>query len=113
MRAFLKASSDERPDEDAIAARRVEVARRNSHWAELCETDLVRRARYLVHAETDELFTPHRGYVFATGSSTLIADRFPMFWYVDRDGELVFLERVQGTWSAIVERRAKRGRVPA
>lgn len=113
MKTFMRSSSDERPTADAIRDARVGAARRNPDWTELAETDLVRRARYLVHAETDELFTLHRGTVFATGSTTLIADRFPMFWYLDRDGDLVCLERVPGTWSERVARQAKRQRTRA
>ena len=104
----MASASENLPDVDAIREARVEVARRNHDWTELRETDLVRRARYLVHAETDELFKLHRGVVFQTGSSTLIADRFPMFWYVDREGGLVFLSRVAGTWSEVVAKRARR-----
>ena len=107
----MRSSSEDRPDDAAIRERRAEVARRNSDWTEVRETDLVPRARYLVHAETDGLFTRHRGIVFQTGSAHLIADRFPMFFYVDRDGELVFLQRAPGTWSEIVAKRARR--VPA
>ena len=108
--SIFRSSSEERPDEAAVRERRVEVARRNHLWTELTETDLVPRARYLVHAETDELFTLYRGVVFQTGSSTLIADRTSMHFYVDRDGGLVFLKHQAGSWSELIERKARRAR---
>lgn len=101
-------SSEERPTADEIRERRIEIARRHPDWTEIRETDLVRRGRYFVLADTDEILVAHRGAVFQTGSATLIAERFPMVWYLDRDGELAFLERSGGTWSEVVAKRTRR-----
>jgi len=91
----LPRRSDERPTAGVIRERRIEIARRHPDWTEIRETELVRRGRYLVLAETDEILVAHRGAVFQTGSATLIAERFPIVWYLDRDGDLVYLERVR------------------
>jgi hypothetical protein len=109
VRTLFKTREEDAPDQTSIRKRRVEVARRNSRWTELEETALVRRARYLVHADTDELFTVHRGVVFGSGSASVIADQSALYFCVRPDGELVFLERQTGrTWSDIVRRQAKR-----
>jgi hypothetical protein len=100
---------DARPSEDEARARRVEVARR-SHWVEIEEPSvLVRRGRsFLVHADTDAVYSPHRGVVFAPGAITVIADyNSSLHYFVRDDGELVFLERQPGTWSDRVARRAQ------
>lgn len=107
MRTFIRSSSDDRPTEDAGRERRIELARRNSRWTEI-DDDLVERGRLLVSASTDQVFKRYRGDAFETGSATLIAEEFPMFWYVDRGGDLVLLERLPGAWSEIVAKRAKR-----
>ena len=39
----------------------------------------------------------------------VIADQVELAFYVDRDGNLVFLEHLPGTWSEYVAKRAKRG----
>jgi hypothetical protein len=105
----MKRASEEVPDEDAIRVRRVEIARRNPRWNEVEETALVRRERWFVHADTDEMFSLYRGPVFMTGSASVaFNDRVDMFFYVRGDGEVIFLERQPGTWSEIVARRARR-----
>ena len=111
MRTFLPRRSDERPTEDAIRERRIMEARRNSYSTELQETDLVRRGRLLVAAETDEIFTLYRGVVFPGGAAlAAFNQQVPLAFYVDRDGDLVFLERRGGTWSELVARKARRQR---
>ena len=93
----------------ALRPKRLEVARRHTKWTEI-EDDLVPRGRgYLVSAATDALYTQARGVVFAPYSSNVIADQTELAFYVDREGELVFLERQPGTWSQFVAKRAKRG----
>ena len=87
---------------------RIEAARRNTYWTEVAETDFVRRGRLFVHAESDELFKPYRGAIFAKDAGRpTFNETVPLAFYV-RDGELVFLERVARTWSEIVERRERR-----
>jgi hypothetical protein len=99
---------------DVVRSARIEAARRNQFWTELEEIDLVRRPPgYLVSASNDEVFWPYRGAVFAAWSAELISGSAPLWFYVDRDGDLVFLERLPETWSEMVERRVRRGRVPA
>ena len=95
---------------EELRPKRLEVARRNAKWTEI-EDDLVSRGRYLVSAETDAIYKPARGVVFAPYTVDVVADQTGLTFYVDRDGDLVFLERVPGTWSEIVAKRARR--VPA
>jgi len=98
--------------EQQVRAARLEFARRNPRWVELEEIDLVARDRgLLVSATTDEVFQEHRGVVFDRSSATPIADHAPLAFYVSAaDGVLVFLDRQPDTWSALVARRARRGR---
>ena len=109
MRTFMRSASEERPREDAIREARVTVARRNGQWTEIEESALVSRGRVLVHADSDAVYTPYRGVVFATGSTTVIADHAMLHFYVRDNGELTFLELELGTWSERVERQARRG----
>lgn len=87
---------------------RLEVARRNFKWTEI-ENDLVprNRGRFLVSAETDAIYTPVRGVVFAPYSVSVIADQTELYYFVD-DGELHFLERLPGTWTEHLEKHAAR-----
>lgn len=99
--------------EDAKSTRlregRVQAARANRHWIELEESALVRRGPYLVGADSDAVFTFCRGAIFLTGSPRIEFDENVEHWfYVDVVGEVRVLERHRETWSAIVERRAKR-----
>ena len=108
----LRSSSDAPPVEQGqLRAARREAARRNPRWVEVEETSLVRRAMFLVHADTDELWTHYRGTVWEAGSANVIFnDSIPMWFFVDADGEVVFLERRPGLWSDIVERMERRKR---
>ncbi len=105
---------NERREEDVRRAR-IEIARANPDWVELEEVDLFRRGprflRVLVAASDDAVYTVHGGQVFVTGSTTLIATRDPretLYWFADRNGGLVFLDRGPETWSELVERREGR-----
>lgn len=101
-------------DEARLRAARLDVARRNSQWTELEEVDLVPRGprnQWRVSASTDEIYAPHRGAVFQSWSTSVVADHAELAFYVDRDGDLVFLERKPGTWSDHVAKQARR--VPA
>jgi hypothetical protein len=99
---------------DVVRKARLEVARGNPLWSELEEIDLVRRPPgYLVSASTDEVFWPYRGAVFAAWSASMISDSAALHFYVDAGGDLVFLERLPESWSELIERRVRRGRVPA
>jgi hypothetical protein len=53
------------------------------------------------------------GVGFAAWSASAIADRAPLHFYVDRDGEIVFLDRPPETRPELVERRVRRARVTA
>jgi hypothetical protein len=95
---------------------RLEVARRNSKWTEFEEVDLVARGprnQWFVSATTDEVFEPHRGAVFQSGSTSVIADQADLAFYLDPNGELVFLERIPGTWTEHLEKQAARERAKA
>lgn len=93
----------------AIRVKRLEIARSVSHWTEVDEADLVERRPYLVSATSDQLYTPHRGIVFAYGSVDLVEQTARLAFFV-REGELVFLEPVGQTYSELLERRAARRR---
>jgi excisionase family DNA binding protein len=112
MPAGLRSPSDEAPvDQEQLRAARREAARANPRWQEVEETSLVRRAMFLVHADTDELWTPYRGSIWNPGSANVIFNAdLPMVFYVDSAGDVQFVERIGGTWSAIVERQARKSR---
>ena len=94
--------------DERLRPARLEAARRNPKWTEI-EDDLVPRARgWLVSAETDAIYTRVRGIVFAPYAVSVISDHAPLAFYADRDGELVFLERIPGTWTEHLEKRAAR-----
>ena len=79
------------------------------------ENDLVPRlgGRWLVSASTDRIYQRVRGTVFAPHSVSAIADRTEMSYYIDEDGELVFLEQLHGTWTEHLEKHAARERAKA
>ena len=110
---FSGASAPARPASDEeLREARVQAARRNSRWGELDPVDLVERrgGRVLVSAETDHVYTPYRGALWATGSATPISDFTALYFTVSTDGELSFYEQQAGTWSERVARQARRGR---
>ncbi len=108
------AAKKRRAHDAKLRPKRQEVARRNPRWHELEEVDLVARGRgWFVSASTDEIFQPARGTIFAPYSIDVVSDMAELWFYVDRDGELHFLERVRNpatTWSEYVARQARRGR---
>ena len=71
----------------------------------------MRRAMFFVHADDDTLWSQYRGTVWDPGSANVIFnDRLPMWFYVDADGDVVFLERRPGLWSDVVARQAAQSR---
>ena len=98
--------------ERQVREKRLELARRRTNWTEIPETRLVRRARFLVDAETDLMWVVRRGHVFEPGRAAVgyVSDNAPMTFFVDRDADVVFLEQPGGprTWSEVVARRARR-----
>ena len=96
-----------------VLAARLDEARRQSAWTEIPETSLVRRGPFLVDSDTDAVFVVRRGHVFEPGRATIgyLPDNTPMTFFVDRDGDIVFVEPYLGaaTWSEIVARKAQRG----
>jgi hypothetical protein len=91
---------------------RIEAARRDPFWTGVEGTVLVRRERWLVHADSDQLLTAYRGDTFQTGSASLANDRVPLLFCVDADGDLAFFERVGSprTWCDVLAKRARRVR---
>jgi hypothetical protein len=89
---------------------RLQYARQNQHWTEVDEVALVRRPfGLLIGADDDSVYRAFRGAVFAGDEvRSSFAAETELSFYV-RDGQMVFLERVPGTWSEHVARRAKRG----
>lgn len=114
VRTFFRGVADEPDHEERHAAElrraRLSAARGMPLWTELDELDLVPRDPYLVHAETDELYKRSRGVAFAPGTATVVATNTRLGFYVDGDGELVFVEPVPGTWTGYLERQAARER---
>jgi hypothetical protein len=107
------AEKKRRAYEEAVRPARLEVARRNSKWTEI-ENDLVPRNRgWLVSASTDAICQPVRGVVFQPWTVTVTADQAALFYFVDDDGELHFLERIPGTWTEHLEKQAARERAKA
>ena len=78
--------------ERQVRQARIELARRQTNWTEIPETRLVRR-----------------GVVFEPGKAVIgyLPDHVPMTFTVTDDGDLRFLDLQPGTWSEIVERRAR------
>jgi hypothetical protein len=96
---------------EAVRPARLDVARQNPKWTELQEVDLVPRGRgYLVSAVSDRIYQRVQGVVFASYSVNVIADQTELSFYVDRDGELHFLEQIPGTWTQHLEKQAARQR---
>ena len=94
----------------AVRPARLKIARGNLKWTEI-ENDLVPRnqGHWLVSASTDAIYTPVRGVVFQPDSVNLIAEYAPLHYFVDDDDdELHFFERLPGTWTEHLEKRAAR-----
>ena len=106
---FSGAAAPARSGLDAeLREARVEAARRIPQWTEVEETLFVRRGPFLVHADDDTLWSVYRGTVWNPSSANVIFNAdLPMTFYVDRAGDVRFVEKVGGTWSAIVERRTR------
>jgi hypothetical protein len=105
------------PDEVAakraelVREKRIEHARATRDWVEHREEEFVRRPPgFLVHADSDQVFTVYRGTVFEPRGARIVFGHVPeMHWFIDRAGEIVFLERTSPrTWSEHVERQARR-----
>jgi hypothetical protein len=93
---------------DALAATRVEQARRCRSWSEIANGVLVQRERgILVNVETDEAFQVYRGDAFSRAGE-VVSDMTPLRFVV-RDGDVLMLERLPQTWSEIVYQRARAG----
>jgi len=97
--------------EEEVRQARLAAARRNSRWTELNPVDLVPRNRgWLVAASDDAIYSPIRGAVFQPHSASAIADMTKLFYFVDADGEVVFLEQVTrpATYTEHLEQAAER-----
>ena len=91
---------------------RVRIARSVRGWTELEEAALVKRGPWWVHADTDKLFSPVLGAVFASGRADVISDKSPYYFAGLPDGGLAFFERVEHppSYTAYLEHRARKGR---
>lgn len=108
-----RAASRETP-EDELRAARVEVARRA--WEEIAPAErlVARGPGWLVDSETDRIFVRRRGVTFDPGRASIFSgDGAELWFFVDRDGSPVVLERVlsPANWSEHCERRERRLRV--
>jgi Zn-finger nucleic acid-binding protein len=92
---------------EKVRPERLKAARRNSRWLEI-ENDLVPRlgGRWLVSASSDRIYQRVRGTIFLPHSVTAVADQSELAFYVDEDGDLVFLEQLRGTWTEHLEKQA-------
>lgn len=103
-------------DVEKLRRLRVETARRVEAWREVAATDFVQRPPYLVEAESDWVFVPFKGTIYATGEAKpTYHERTALLFVVGENDELTFFERTANpqTWSQHVARRAHRARVTA
>lgn len=102
------AEKKRRAYEAAVRPKRLALARRHPRWREI-EDDLVPRGRgWLVSAGSDVIYTRFLGAVFAPHSINVIADETELYFVVDADNQLHFFERVGGSWTEHLEKRAAR-----
>jgi hypothetical protein len=93
----------------ALHAARLKEARRR--FEEIAPEERLRprgRLGWLVDSETDYLYAPARGEIFEHGSAKLIADQAALWFYLDRDGVPVVLERLPDKWCDLVAAQARR-----
>jgi len=100
------------PDDDEQARlreARIAHARQNPRWHELDEVRLIARAPgLLIDAEDDAAYKAWAGVLYARGEVASAYGEFSeVYFYVDRDGVLQFLERIPGTWTQHVEQRER------
>jgi len=87
------------PSPAEVAARRVQQARDRTSWREVPDGYLVRRGRFHVDPETDEVYTLHGGALFSSaGIVEFDLMRTDLVFEV-RAGDVVVFERRPGTWS--------------
>lgn len=97
-------------DADELRQGRVAAARRIAKWTEL-DGEPIGRGPFLIDEPTDRIFTTYRGAIFEKGSPRILFNEgVPLHFFVDRDGDIRFLElsTVAPTWTAFVERRETR-----
>ena len=91
---------------EEVRAARLDAVRRNRRRTELEETTLIPRGPFLVHAPSDELFVFRRGEVWEPDRASIgyVREDAEMDYFVDREGDVVFVERqLRGkTWSDVV-----------
>ena len=105
-------STRSQPLTDAVKAARIETAQR-AGWREVEYASLVKRARWLVLAETDELLVPRGGVTFEPGRGSLVSGHgVDLVFAIDPDGDVLVLEKVThpSSWSEHVRRQTLRGR---
>jgi hypothetical protein len=96
---------------ELVREKRIENARAMRDWIEHREEEFVRRSpAYLVHADKDQAFTIYQGTVLEPRSARIIFAYEPeLHWFINRTGEIVFLERTTPRiWTELVERRERR-----
>jgi hypothetical protein len=99
--------------EEKLRAARLEAARRNPHWQEVSEMQLVRRNRsWFVEADSDIVLQAVRGVVFDPAGTSVIATMTELSFTVSDEGDLTFYERVPGvpTWTWFLEQQQERER---
>jgi hypothetical protein len=105
---FLGKEDRPSPARKHVRSARVKAARSSHAWTEIQESDISRRGRYYVHVPTDEALLLHRGVVFASESANVISTLAPLVFFVDGDGDCVFLERSGRSWSEIYAKQCRR-----
>lgn len=94
------------PPTTKLEAQRIRSARVNAAWTELDPSMLVRRGRrFLVHADTDQVYTPYTGAVWNKLGGIDFAHMHPLYYVVD-GGQIRLLEKYSRTWSDIVRTQA-------
>jgi hypothetical protein len=89
---------------------RAEAARACKAWTELDEADLVPRGggRFLVHADSDEVFSPFgAGLIWHRDSDRIeYGHDLPLHFTVSEDGSVRLFEKYRRSWSEIIASQA-------
>lgn len=109
VRQVLDGDRRRHVDLDTFRRVRIDSARRNEQWTELEEAALVKRGPWLVHVETDELYTRYRAPTFHRSARIEFGADKALHFFVDQAGDVVVLERSQQprTWSEVAYGRAR------
>jgi hypothetical protein len=97
------------PSDAEVRAMRVQQARTRARWTEIPESQLVRRERWYVDAETDRIYSVYLGDVFTKDGIVAFDEQRELAYFVRSAGALVRLEQstLAPTWSDFVYQRER------